>query len=168
MPVHLRPWQWKDVSQLVNICNNVHIWNNLRDQMPRPYTKRDAEEWVRFNSQQHPLRNFCIEADGVVVGGIGMVFQQDIYKKNIEVGYYIAEEEWGKGFASEAVRQLVDHIFATTDCIRVYAEVFAHNLGSMAVLRKNGFREEAVLHKSIFKNGHIMDAHIWVRFKEGA
>ena len=165
MAVRLRPWQWSDVSSMVRICNNIHVWNNLRDQMPWPYRQKDAEEWIRFNMQQHPPRNFCIEGDGAVAGGIGMVPQQDIYKRNVEIGYYVAEEYWGNGYATEAVRQMVDHIFATTDCVRVYAEVFAHNLASMAVLRKNGFHEEAVHENSIFKNGMLLDGHLWVRFR---
>jgi [ribosomal protein S5]-alanine N-acetyltransferase len=165
MALHLRPWQWKDVPQLVRICNNVHIWNNLRDQMPRPYTRLDAEEWIRFNMQQDPMRNFCIEADAQVVGGIGLVLQQDIYKKNIEIGYYIAEEQWGKGYGTEAIRQMVDHIFATMDCVRIYAEVFAHNHASMAILRKNGFHQEAIHQKAIFKNEQLLDAHLWVKFR---
>lgn len=166
MHLHLRPWQWKDIPDLVRICNNVHIWNNLRDQMPMPYTAKDAGEWIRFTSTQQPIRNFCIEADGVVAGGIGMVLHEDVYKKNIEIGYYIDEGLWGKGYATEAVRQLADYIFQTTDCTRLYAEVYAHNLASMSVLQKNGFQQEAILRKSIFKNEALLDAHIWVRFRE--
>jgi ribosomal-protein-alanine N-acetyltransferase len=165
MMLLLRPWQWKDIPDLVRICNNVHIWNNLRDQMPMPYTQKDAGEWVRFTNGQKPLRNFCIEADGHVVGGIGMVLHEDIYKKNIEIGYYIAEEYWGRGYATEAIRQMVDHIFSSMDCVRVYAEVFAHNQASMAVLRKNGFHLEAIHQKAIFKNEQLLDGHIWVRFR---
>lgn len=165
MAIHLRPWQWRDVPRLVHICNNIHIWNNLRDQMPRPYRTKDAEEWVRFNLQQQPQRNFCIDLDGDMIGGIGMVPQQDIYKRNVEIGYYLGEEYWGHGYATEAVRLMVDHVFASTDCYRLYAEVFAHNGASMAVLRKNGFHREAVLHKSIFKNNQLVDGHLWVRFR---
>lgn len=165
MAIRLRPWQWKDVPCLVHICNNIHIWNNLRDQMPWPYTKKDAEEWVNFNMHQQPVRNFCIEAGGNMVGGIGMVFQPDIYKRNIEIGYYIAEEHWGHGYATEAIRQMVDHVFATTDCVRIYAEVFSHNLASMAVLKKNGFHLEAIHHKAVFKNNTLLDAHVWVKFR---
>ncbi|TDW99596.1 GNAT family N-acetyltransferase [Dinghuibacter silviterrae] len=164
--ITLRPWQWRDVPQLIHICNNIHIWNNLRDQMPKPYRQKDAEEWVRFNLQQQPQRNFCIDENGVMIGGIGMVPQHDIYKRNIEIGYYLGEEHWGRGHGTEAVRQMVRYIFDTTDCYRIYAEVFAHNLASMAVLRKNGFHREAVLHKAIFKNDLLIDAHLWVRFRE--
>jgi [ribosomal protein S5]-alanine N-acetyltransferase len=165
MPIHLRPWQWRDVPQLVHICNNVHIWNNLRDMMPRPYRQKDAEDWVRFNMQQQPIRNFCIEGEGMVAGGIGMVPQQDIYKRNMEIGYYIAEECWGQGYGTEAVRLMTEHIFTSTDCVRVYAEVFAHNLASMAVLRKNGFHREAIHRQAIFKNDQLVDAHLWVKFR---
>jgi RimJ/RimL family protein N-acetyltransferase len=114
---------------------------------------------------QQPPRNFCIDVDGEVAGGIGVVFQPDIYKRNIEIGYYVAEEYWGKGIGTEAVRLIVDHLFDTTDCVRIYAEVFAHNLASMAVLRKNGFKLEAIHHKAIFKNNELLDAHHWVKFR---
>ena len=167
MQIRLRPWQWSDIPNIVRICNNVHVWNNLRDQMPRPYTVRDAEEWVRYNKHLKPTRNFCIECDGQMVGGIGMVPQDDIYKRNAEIGYYVGEDFWGRGICTEAVRQIVDHVFATTDCVRIYAGVFSHNLGSMAVLRKNAFHLEAVHHKAIFKNDRLLDEHLWVRFRPG-
>lgn len=164
MTVILRPWQKSDRHVLAQMCNNKNIWDNLRDIMPLPYTLKDAEEWIRFNKPLQPARNFCVEADGTVVGGAGLVIHTDIFQKNVEIGYYVAQEHWGKGIATETVCLLTNHIFTTLDCIRLYAEVFAHNIASMRVLEKNGFHQEAIHEKSIYKNGQLIDGYWWVKF----
>ncbi len=42
----VRPWQREDASQLAAISNNRHIWNNVRDRLPSPYTVTDGMEWI--------------------------------------------------------------------------------------------------------------------------
>lgn len=164
MKIALQPWKEKDIPSLVQLANNFNVWITLRDSFPHPYTRKDAEGWIAFN-RPDSLTNFSITVDGSLAGGAGIVLKNDIYRKNAEIGYWIGEPFWGKGIATEAVRQLLVYTFSTFDIIRVYAEVFANNPASMKVLEKNGFEEEAIRRKAIIKNNQLLDAHVWVKFR---
>ncbi|HET9826384.1 MAG TPA: GNAT family protein, partial [Chitinophagaceae bacterium] len=78
----------------------------------------------------------------------------------------IGEEYWGKGIATEAIRQLVEYIQKKFDVVRVYAEVFAYNKASMKVLEKNGFYLECIRKKAAIKNNVILDDYVWVKLLE--
>jgi len=163
MKIVIRPWQKKDVPQLAALANNINIWKNVRDRLPHPYLEKNAEEWISFTLSEQPLTNFAIEADGVIAGAIGFILQQDVYRKNIEIGYFVGEPFWGRGIATIAVKQLTDMLLANYDVARFYAGVFENNPSSMRVLEKNGFHLEAVHKKSIFKNNELLDEYLWVK-----
>lgn len=162
----VRPWQREDAQQLAAITNNRNIWNNLRDQLPFPYTVMDAMQWITLCQQQDPVVNFAVVYNGKIAGSIGCVPKNDVYRKSIEIGYFIGESFWGKGIATTAVQQLVQYVLQRFDVVRIFAEVFEHNLASMRVLQKNGFYLEGIHRKAVVKNNQVMDAYIWVKMAE--
>jgi len=137
MRVILRDWKKSDAAPLARIANNKKIWDNVRDRLPYPYTEKDAKEWLALVRKQKKITTFCVEADGDVVGSVGFTLKDDVYRKNAEIGYFIGEEYWKTGIATEAVRQLVDYIEKNFDVVRIYAEVFEYNKDSMKVIEKN-------------------------------
>ncbi|MBS1597088.1 MAG: GNAT family N-acetyltransferase [Bacteroidetes bacterium] len=165
MKIELGTWGKEDIPGLVKYANDIKIWNTLRDIFPHPYTKTDADQWIALNELISPPHNFAIRVDGETIGGAGVTLKNDVYKKNAEIGYWIAEPFWGKGIATKVVSLLTIHAFANFDINRIYAEVFSNNPVSMKVLKKNGYHEEAVHRKAIIKNNQFLDAHLWVRFK---
>jgi len=159
----LRPWQKQDAQELAAVANNRNIWNNVRDALPSPYTVMDALQWIAHVNKHNPVMNFAIVCDGVVVGSIGCHPKEDISRKNIEIGYFVGENYWGKGIATEAVKQLLVFISTRLDAVRIEAHVFAQNKSSMRVLQKNGFYLEAIHRKAIIKNNEILDDYVWVK-----
>ncbi len=165
MSVLIRKWNVNDIELLVQNANNINVWNNLRNYFPHPYTIEDAQAWLELVDVEGATLNFAIEFEGVLVGGIGLIPNSDVYVMSAEIGYWIGESYWGKGIATEAIRQIVDYIFYNFDIIRIYAEVFENNKASMRTLEKNGFYLEGVRRKSILKNDILMDDFIWVRLR---
>jgi len=161
----LRQWRPGDEQSLYENANNYKIWKNLKDIFPHPYTLTDAYEWVKI--AQNLMGNFAIEVEGKAVGGIGVLLKDDIYSKNVEIGYWLGESYWGQGIISEAIKEVVDYTFAHFDIYRIYAGVFEYNIGSMRVLEKAGFHLEAVLKKSLVKEGKLYNEHIYVKLREG-
>lgn len=162
----LRPWTYTDINELAHLADNIKIWNQVRDYFPHPYTRKKAEEWVFMQQGKKPVTNFAIEADGKLVGGIGLLTKDDIYRCTMEIGYWIGEPYWGKGIATEAVRILVEAVWKEfPDIVRIYAHVFAQNTASSRTLEKNGFTLESIQRKSVIKNGQIGDDMIWVKFR---
>ena len=101
--------------------------------------------------------------DGELAGSIGVTLKDDVYRKTVELGYFIAEEYWGRGIATEAVRQMVSYVQKEFDIVRIYAEVFEYNKASMRALEKNGFYLECIRKRGAFKNNVVLDDHVWVK-----
>ena len=164
--IEIRPWKTEDAGLLATICNNKKIWLNVRDRFPHPYTVANAVEWIAFAMNEKPIKSMAIIYIGNIAGSIGVVEKEDVYRKSIEIGYFLGEKFWGKGIATKAVALLLDYIKNNFDVIRIYAEVFGHNTASMKVLEKNGFHLEGVRKKAVIKNNVIIDDYVWVKFLE--
>ncbi|GCF94013.1 N-acetyltransferase [Enterococcus florum] len=162
----IRSWQLSDAPALAKIANNPKIKNNLRDGFPSPYRLRDAEEFILTVLLNNKELSFAILADGQLAGSIGAVRQADIHRRTAELGYFIAEDFWGKGIGTKAVQQTCDHLFATTDLLRIFAEPFSHNTGSCRVLEKAGFQLEGILHSNAIKDGQVIDMKMYAKIKE--
>lgn len=157
----IRDWRSGDEDSLALHANNENVWRNLRDSFPHPYTRRDAENWIALCQSQTPEISFAIEVDASAVGGIGFVLKEDVYRRSIEIGYWLSEDFWGRGIMTQAVRAMTDYAFDNFDVCRIYAGVFEWNRGSMRVLEKAGYDFEARLKKSITKNGQCIDEMIY-------
>lgn len=163
MKISIRTWKQTDAKALSDALSNKKILNNLRDGLPYPYTKEDALDYINFILSSDPNNTFAyaIDVDGVAVGSIGAFRRENIHYRTAEVGYYLAEEYWGKGIMTEAVRLLCSEVFAKTDIIRIYAEPFAYNTGSRRVLEKAGFQFEGIMKCNAVKNGQILDMALY-------
>lgn len=161
MHFRLRPWAIDDLHNLVKFANNFHIAKNLMDIFPHPYTEEDGKAFIEFASRNSPPNILAIEINEEAAGAIGLHPQQDVYRKNAELGYWLAEPYWGKGIITEAIRQMVDYGFKNWDINRIYARPFGHNAASQRALEKAGFQLEARLEKTIFKNGEYGDELIY-------
>ncbi len=153
----LRPWNLDDLDNLVKFANNKKIADNLTDAFPHPYFRESGITYINTFRDDNPLRVFAIVADEVACGSIGIFPQTDIHRKNAEMGYWLAEEYWGRGIMTAAVKQIIDHGFRSFDLNRIFARPFSTNLASQRVLEKAGMKLEARFEKSLFKNGQFLD-----------
>lgn len=168
MICQIRPWKLEDAPALAKVLNNPRVLENLRDGLPYPYTRKDAENYIRFVRAAEPDRMFAfaVTIDGCVAGSISVSRQENIHSRTGEVGYYLARKYWGKGYMTEAVCQLCDYVFKGSDILRLYAEPFARNIASCRVLEKAGFQLEGTLRCNAVKNGEILDMKLYARIKE--
>ena len=121
----------------------------------------DAHGFIERAMSFNPRQVFAIDVDGKAVGGIGVHTQQDIYCKNMELGYWLAEPFWGNGIITQAIVEIVEYGFETFPVTRIYARPYGTNKASQKVLEKAGFKLEARLEKTIFKNGEFLDELIY-------
>lgn len=163
----LRPWEEEDAKRLVVIANNKKIADNLRDGFPYPYSIDDARKFIHLSRHNEGIsKAFAIVIDDAVVGSIAAYFKENVHCKNAELGYYLAEEYWGKGIMTKVVRYMAQYLFDNFDVIRVYAQPFARNMASRRVLEKAGFRLEAILKNNIIKNNVVQDGCIYAILKD--
>lgn len=159
----LRKWRLSDAKDLAAALNNKKILNNLRDGLPFPYTQKNAKDYIlaMLSADEKDTFAYAITIDDQVIGSIGAFRQGNIHRQTAELGYYLAEEYWGNGIMTEAIRQICGLIFESTDILRIYAEPFSYNTGSRRALEKAGFACEGTMKNSAVKNGKVLDMSLY-------
>ncbi|UAB79518.1 GNAT family N-acetyltransferase [Erythrobacter sp. SCSIO 43205] len=134
----LRPVWPEDWQAVYGGIADEGVVRNLA-RAPWPYSKQDARDFASRPAAPHEPRFLITTANnGQVVGCIGLDAQPCDYPGAVEIGYWIAREHWGKGYATEAgcavlkIAQLLGYP-------RVYGSHFLDNPASGAVLEKLGF-----------------------------
>lgn len=163
----IRKWKLSDAGDLAAALSNKKVQDNLRDGLPYPYTEQDGADFIAamLAADENDTFAFAVTVDDKAIGSIGVFRQENIHRQTAEMGYYIAEEYWGRGIMAEVVRQTCAYVFARSDIIRIYAESFAYNTASCRVLEKAGFQYEGTLRSNAVKNGRVTDMKMYALLK---
>lgn len=161
----LRRWRADDVPRLATIADDERIAAWMSDTWPMPYTEADARWWVE-EGQLTNGENWAIAFDGVACGGCGRHPQAGFQRCNVEVGWWLAPEHWGRGLAVAAARFLIERSFVDADVHRVFAPIHAGNTRSMRVAQKAGMALESVQPLSAFKRGRVIDRHVFAAYRQ--
>jgi len=153
----------KDVAK---IKINPAVLDNGYDKTPSPFTESDAKELFDKYIGKIPAERLLIFFEDDLAGEVGITLNKDVFRLSAEIGYFIAEKFWGKGFATEAIRKMTQHAFEHFEINRIVAGVFEFNKASMKALEKNGYYLESIRKNAVIKNGKIMDDYIYVKLKE--
>ena len=89
-----------------------------------------------IDTPPHEGEDFVVEHDGQVIGKAGLY-------RFPEIGFIFHPDAWGRGFASEALRPVLDRAFGVHRLERVEADVDPRNRASLTLLGRLGFREVA-------------------------
>lgn len=148
----LRPWEEKDAKCLFHFAKNPNIgpiagW-------PPHESIEDSLKIIKtvFSKRE----TYAIVKDDVPIGCVGLLFPPDTNhwwgEGTAELGYWIAEEYWGNGFAVEASSVLIKRAFECLDVERVYASYRVENNQSKRVLEKLGFKYYTKLTNTNYEN----------------
>ncbi len=158
----LRPWQINDLPALVRNANDADIAAYMTDTFPHPYSVESGELFLQRVIVEPPVKVMAIEIEAEAAGSIGIFPQQDIFRQNAELGYWLAKKYWGKGFMSAALKQIVDYgLDNFPEIQRIFARPFGSNIASQRVLEKAGFILEAKFNETIIKNGKMEDELVY-------
>lgn len=166
MKYKLRRLNLSDAQAIANVANNKNVSRFLREKFPYPYTLKDAQDYINYaiNSEQELIYGIVIDERVCVC--ICVIFRDDVYKKSCELGYWLAEEYWGKGFMTSVAREFCKFVFENYDINRIDAGIFADNIGSRRVLEKIGFEFEGLHKKKVYKDGKFMDEEVYALIKK--
>lgn len=98
--------------------------------------------------------------DGAAIGSIS-VWTTDPHDRNGELGYTFHRAHWGRGYATEAVGQLLLLGFSVLRLERISATCHPDNSGSIRVLQKSGFSREGLLRSHRLVNGARRDSMLF-------
>ena len=157
--VILRSFNSSDIDSLSELLNNKKIWDQLRDYLPHPYSREDAEQYINSKAKEKPILTFAVEMDNKLIGNISLKPQKDIHRHSAALGYWIGEPYWGNGYATLAIQKIVTYGFQELKLSRIFATVMENNPGSMKALTKSWFKLEGISKKGFIKNDRYLDEH---------
>ncbi|WP_240310317.1 MULTISPECIES: GNAT family N-acetyltransferase [Listeria] len=101
--------------------------------------------------------SYLIEDDQTIIGLIALTGVLRHSLQSAWIGYFLDKEMNGRGYMTEAVKQVVEIAFSELKLHRLEAGVMPHNIRSMRVLEKAGFEKEGIARKNVKINGKWED-----------
>lgn len=169
----LRIPRTEDADSLVPLANTMRIAQQTR-RMPHPYTLKDAEAWVAAVGNSDPGHETAfvvtLKQDGAIIGAAGYAAMDE--GSEIEIGYWLGEDYWGHGYATEAAQAVVDHAFSQGSFERIHGRCRVANPASRRVLEKSGFQYSGsgmcdcrALNSMVPSEDFILERFVWVSLK---
>ena len=164
--VHTIKFKDSDAEQLLRL----ELENRLFFQM---YTPLKEEEFYTIEKQKERIKwsledfeegsrySFGIFLDEDEL--IGTISLSEVIRGNIQgawIGYALTKAQNGKGYTTEAVKQIVDFAFKELKLHRIEAGVMPRNPASIRVLEKAGFHKEGIAKENVRINGKWEDHQI--------
>jgi RimJ/RimL family protein N-acetyltransferase len=131
----LRAPRRSDVKAIASLANDRRIAANTA-RIPHPYDIEDAEQFIASVNKREGEACFVIVLECAPIG----VCSVDLREDGPEVGYWLGVPYWGRGFATEAVRALIDHAFGDLEHEALISGARVNNPASRRVLEKCGFQ----------------------------
>jgi RimJ/RimL family protein N-acetyltransferase len=135
--LQLRAPRLGDAKIVASLANDRRIAENTA-RIPHPYRRADAEDFINAANRTGSETVFVVTLrDGAIIGACGYITAA---REAPEVGYWLGMKFWGKGYATEAVRALIDHAFTDLDCEALQSAARVTNPASRRVLEMCGFQ----------------------------
>ncbi|TFB14139.1 N-acetyltransferase [Filobacillus milosensis] len=155
----LRLFQKSDAEEVTRLCNNYNIYKNTL-YLPFPYTINDALSWIDThldNFDNNKLYEFAItdKKNGTLLGAIALSNKQQF--DHGEIAYWVGEEFWGNGYATEAAQAIIKFAFEEKKYHKVFARYFNSNPASGRVLQKIGMKQEGLMIDHVKKEDNYED-----------
>ncbi|PJZ31852.1 hypothetical protein CH378_01175 [Leptospira kmetyi] len=167
MNLKLEPIRESHAPSLAIHANSPNVFAGLRGSFPFPYQLQDALDYIRACLRDSRSRTFAILFEENAIGIITLLFKEDVYRFNGEIGYWIGEEFWNRGIVTQAIQSIINIAYTEHGLHRVYAEVFSNRPASARALEKNGFVLDGTNKEAVFKDGVFLDQWIYSRLRDG-
>jgi RimJ/RimL family protein N-acetyltransferase len=140
-------------SELPRLTELLDVWDVVRwlTVVPYPYTMQHAEEFFAESelaeaSGEPQFYAIAFKSDDLLIGGVGLHPPRgnDTNEGEIEIGYWLGRDYWGRGFMSEAARAVVSLGFARKTTGALTATTALNNVASQNVLLKLGLRNKGL------------------------
>jgi len=111
-------------------------------------------------SSERKLYHFVIEIKNIneFIGGIGYTVSDSTpCGKLVHMGYFLLKEYWNKGYATEALKRVIDFAFNENNVYRIHTGCLKENVYSERIMQKCGFTKEAEFIEYVFHDGKFKD-----------
>ncbi|MDQ3257280.1 MAG: GNAT family N-acetyltransferase [Acidobacteriota bacterium] len=162
--LRLRRFAAADLAAFVAYRNDPLV---ARYQSWETYGEQEAIEFLRHQADTRPgapgeWTQFAVElkATGALVGDCALHVKADDARQG-EIGFTLAREYQGRGYAAEAVARLLDHVFAELQLHRVVAITDCENAASVALLERLGLRREGHFIQNVWFKGRWGNEYLY-------
>lgn len=155
--VRIRLMTKEDTDLIVSWRNNRRVISNFIYR--GEFTREVHENWIRTQIDTGKVVQFIVE-ETETGRPIGSVYLRDINRDHgrAEFGIFIGEDDAvGRGYGSEATRQILDYAFETLGLHKVFLRVLEENKIARRVYEKIGFKEEGHFRDEVFLDGEYKD-----------
>ena len=155
----LRPYSDADIPELLPLVGAREVAaTTLR--IAHPYTELDARAFLQLALQPGKIwLAITLRDDGRQIGGTGLRVEEQ--HRHAELGYWLGVPYWGKGYATEAAREMVRHGFEDLNLHRIFASHFKHNPASGRILIRLGMRYEGCQREHLRKWDQYVDSELY-------
>ena len=160
----LRPGWPEDAPALARAITHEDVAFRLA-KLPWPYTLGHAEAWLATPQEgdHHPLLIFAHDRGPTpeLIGGTGLHPAEMGQREELEIGYWLTPAAWGRGYATEAGRAVVDIARHALGRRRLVSGHFLDNPASGRVLEKLGFTQTGVEKRDCLARGEQVDCAVF-------
>ncbi|MCD6327498.1 GNAT family N-acetyltransferase [bacterium] len=159
----LRPFELRDAPDVQRLAGTREIAETTIN-IPHPYEDGIAEAWIATHAERFEnggVVNFAIcdrEGDHLI-GAISLFLKP--HHERAEIGYWVGKPYWGKGYCTEAAREIVRYGFDELGLNRIFGEYMAGNSASGRVMEKIGMEYEGRLRQHMMKWGEPQDMMVY-------
>ena len=157
--ITLRTIEPADAPVLARLVNDPAVRRGIA--RAQPVSVAEEREWIETRDEHNPDGvNLLVCANGEPVGTVGLseVVQ---HWNTAQLGYLIDPDAWNRGYATDAVREVLDYGFDELGLARVAARVYATNPASARVLEKVGFTEAGAMREGALVDGERVDLRVF-------
>lgn len=159
--MNLRIAEKEDVSLLIQWLNDVEFagdYQHFPSQIPKAQLEKQITEQKNY---QHEWVDFIIEKKDETKIGWATHYISAPNFGWIKIDYTIVPNERNKGYATEAIKILVDYLFLSKEIIRIQAIIDTKNVASIKALENAGLKKEGKLRKALWNaKGEWIDGYI--------
>jgi ribosomal-protein-alanine N-acetyltransferase len=127
------------------------------DDTSRLAFRRRLKRYVRELESDQAYPFFVFGRDGALLGGVTISQIRRGVSQTCSLGYWMGERYAGRGHMTAAVRALAPFVFETLKLRRVEAACLPHNIASIRLLEKTGFRREGYAREYLCIDGRWQD-----------
>jgi len=157
--LRLRPFQMSDADEVHRLIGDERVAKNLC-LVPHPYPSGAAEEWIEthqasYESGEHLTFAVLEHKSDQLVGAISLHPKPDQLRS--EVGYWLGVPYWGRGYATEALEEIIRFGFEERGLMHIFAQHYVSNPASGRVMEKAGMKLEGVTRLGLSRFGVLHD-----------
>jgi RimJ/RimL family protein N-acetyltransferase len=165
----LRPFTTNDLAPFMAYRNDPLVaryqgWDGITREQAQAFIEAQQEarpgvpgQWLQIAIERRDT--------GVLIGDCALKVAADDVRQ-AELGYTLARAQQGHGFASEAVRCVLDYAFGTLDLHRLIALTDCRNASSIALLERLGWRREGHFRQNVWFKGAWGDEYLYALLQD--